>query len=396
MTDRHLLRNIWLLAACQGMLLCNGVTLIAVNGLVGRRLAPSPTLATLTITGYVIGTALLTLPAAHFMKRLGRRAGFMFGALLGVGGGLLCALATHIGSFWLLCLGTLVAGSYNAFGLQYRFAAADMAPMDWKPKAISFTLAGGILGGFIGPALSNLTKNAWGTEFLATYLSLSGFALVALAIASRLHIPAPAVAARTGDQGRPWIEIARRPAFIVAVLAAAVGYGTMNLLMAATPLAMDVCGFPFGDVAFVLQWHVLGMYVPSFFTGNLIRRFGVLPVLLVGAVLMLACIALGLSGTGLMDFWWALVLLGVGWNFLYIGGTTLLTETYRPSERAKVQGSNDFVVFGVQALSSISAGALVLGQGWATLNLHALPAVLLIGAITLVLLRQRRKAKAAG
>jgi len=396
MTDRSLLRNIWLLAACQGMLLCNGVTLIAVNGLVGRRLAPSPSLATLTITGYVIGTALLTLPAAQFMKHFGRRAGFMAGAGLGIVGGLLCAFATHLGSFWLLCLGTLVAGSYNAFGLQYRFAAADMAPLDWKSRAISLTLAGGILGGFVGPALGNLTRNLWGAEFLATYLSLSGFALVALWIASRLEIPAPTAAAQAEEPGRPWLTIARQPVFMVAVLAAAVGYGTMNLLMAATPLAMDVCGFPFGDVAFVLQWHVLGMYAPSFFTGSLIRRIGVLWVLLAGAILMLACVVLALSGVTLMHFWWALVLLGVGWNFLYIGGTTLLTETYHPSERAKVQGSNDFVVFGVQAISSIAAGALVLGQGWGKLNLHALPAVLLIAAITVTLMRQRRKAAIGG
>ncbi len=318
------------------MLLCNAVTLIAVNGLAGRLLAPTPALATLTITGYVIGTALTTLPASYFMRRFGRRAGFMFGALLGTGGGLLSAFAVHTADFWLLCLGTLVAGSYNAFGQQYRFAAADMAPADWKPKAISFTLAGGILGGFVGPAIGTLTRNAWDVEFAATYASLAGFALIALLITSRLTIPDAGTARHHADGGRPWSGIARQPAFIVAVIAAAVGYGTMNLLMAATPLAMDVCGFPFGDVAFVLQWHVVGMYATSFFTGSLIRRIGVLTVLLIGAVLMLACIGLAWSGVSLMHFWWALVLLGIGWNFLYIGGTTLLTETYRPAERAKV------------------------------------------------------------
>ena len=390
MIDRTVLRNIWLLAACQGMLLCNAVTLIAVNGLAGRLLAPTPALATLTITGYVIGTALTTLPASYFMRRFGRRAGFMFGALLGTGGGLLSAFAVHTADFWLLCLGTLVAGSYNAFGQQYRFAAADMAPADWKPKAISFTLAGGILGGFVGPAIGTLTRNAWDVEFAATYASLAGFALIALLITSRLTIPDAGTARHHADGGRPWSGIARQPAFIVAVIAAAVGYGTMNLLMAATPLAMDVCGFPFGDVAFVLQWHVVGMYATSFFTGSLIRRIGVLTVLLVGAVLMLACIGLAWSGVSLMHFWWALVLLGIGWNFLYIGGTTLLTETYRPAERAKVQGSNDFIVFGVQAVSSISAGALVLGQGWATLNLYALPAVVSVALITLIMIWRRR------
>lgn len=390
MIDRGILRNVWLLAACQGMLLCNGVTLIAVNGLVGRQLAPTPALATLTITGYVIGAALMTLPASQFMGRFGRRAGFMLGAVLGICGGLLCAYAVHVGSFWLLCLGTFTSGSYNAFGLQYRFAAADMAPADWKPKAISYTLAGGIVGGFIGPALGNLTRNAWGAEFLATYASLSAFAVVALLIAAMLKIPDATAAAHAGDDRRPWAEIARQPAFIAAVLAAAVGYGTMNLLMAATPLAMDVCGLGFGDVAFVLQWHVLGMYAPSFFTGSLIRRTGVLPVLLAGAALMLGCIGLASAGVSLMHFWWALLLLGVGWNFLYIGGTTLLTETYRPAERAMVQGGNDFLVFAVQAVSSVSAGALVLGQGWSTLNLYALPAVAGVMALTAFLMWQRR------
>jgi MFS family permease len=383
-------RNVGLLAGCQALLLCNAVTLIAVNGLAGAKLAPTPTLATLTVTGYVIGTALMALPASWFMKRFGRRAGFIAGALLGILGGITCAVAVSIGSFWLLCLGTLCAGTYNAFGLQYRFAAADMAPADWKPKAISWTLAGGILGGFIGPWAGKITRDIWAVEFAATYASLSVFAVIALLIASRLRVPEMADAGQQGS-GRPLAEIARQPAFVVAVLAAALGYGTMNLLMAATPLAMDICGLPFGDAAFVLQWHVLGMYGPSFFTGSLIKRFGVLNIQMAGVVLMFACIALALSGVTLMHFWWALFLLGVGWNFLYIGGTTLLTETYKPAERAKVQGGNDFMVFGVQAVSSLSAGALVLGGGWSTLNLYAIPAVVVIAFGVGALMLHRRR-----
>jgi MFS family permease len=384
-------RNVALLAGCQALLLCNGVTLIAVNGLAGARLAPTPALATLTVTGYVIGTALTTLPASAFMKRHGRRAGFMLGGLLGILGGITCAIAVMIGSFWLLCLGTLCAGTYNAFGLQYRFAAADMAPADWKPKAISLTLAGGIAGGFIGPWAGKLTRDLWAVEFAATYATLSVFAAAALMIASRLRVPDMVTAGQSGT-GRKFADIARQPAFIVAVLAAALGYGTMNLLMAATPLAMDICGLPFADAAFVLQWHVLGMYAPSFFTGSLIKRFGVLSVLMAGVVLMALCIALALSGISLMHFWGALLLLGVGWNFLYIGGTSLLTETYRPEERARVQGSNDFLVFGVQAVSSVSAGALVLGGGWAQLNLYAIPAVAVIAIATSLLVIHRRRA----
>jgi MFS family permease len=383
-------RNVGLLAGCQALLLCNGVTLIAVNGLAGAKLAPTPALATLTVTGYVIGTALMALPASWFMKHYGRRAGFIVGALLGILGGITCAVAVSVGSFWLLCLGTLCAGTYNSFGQQYRFAAADMAPADWKPKAISWTLAGGILGGFIGPWAGKITRDIWAVEFAATYASLSLFAVVALGIASRLRVPEMADAGQQGS-GRPLSEIARQPAFVVAVLAAGLGYGTMNLLMAATPLAMDICGLPFADAAFVLQWHVLGMYAPSFFTGGLIKRFGVLAILMAGVVLMFACIALALSGVTLMHFWWALFLLGVGWNFLYIGGTSLLTETYKPAERAKVQGGNDFMVFGVQAVSSVAAGALVLGGGWHTLNLYAIPAVAVIAAAVATLVLHRRR-----
>lgn len=388
-------RNIGLLAGCQALLLCNGVTLIAVNGLAGARLAPTPALATLTVTGYVIGTALTTLPASAFMKRYGRRAGFLLGGLLGILGGIICAVAVMAQSFWLLCLGTLCAGTYNAFGQQYRFAAADMAPADWKSKAISLTLAGGIVGGFIGPWAGKITRDLWAVEFAATYATLSVFAVIALLIASRLHVPEMAGGPQAGP-GRPLATIARQPAFIVAVLAAALGYGTMNLLMAATPLAMDICGLPFADAAFVLQWHVIGMYAPSFFTGSLIKRFGVSSLLMAGVVLMALCLGLALSGVTLMHFWGALFLLGVGWNFLYIGGTTLLTETYRPEERAKVQGSNDFMVFGVQALSSVSAGALVLGGGWALLNLYAIPAVAVIAiAVTILIIGRRRAAVAS-
>ncbi len=387
-------RNIGLLAFCQALLLCNGVTLIAVNGLAGLRLAPTPALATLTVTGYVVGTALTTLPASYFMRRFGRRNGFMFGGLLGILGGIVSSTAVVIGSFWLLCLGTLFAGTYNAFGQQYRFAAADMAPPDWKAKAISFTLAGGILGGFVGPAVGQWTRDLWPVQFAATYAMLSVFAVVALLIASRLKIPDMGAAAQAHG-GRPWPEIARQPAFVVAVLAAALGYGTMNLLMAATPLAMDICGLPFGDAAFVLQWHVIGMYAPSFFTGALIRRYGVLNLLLVGAALLFGCVGIALSGESLMHFWWALLLLGIGWNFLYIGGTSLLTETYRPEERAKVQGSNDFIVFGVQAVSSVSAGALILGSGWRTLNLLAIPGVALIALAAAILWLARRRSVAA-
>jgi MFS family permease len=385
-------RNVALLSFCQGLLLTHGVSMVAVTGLAGRALAPDPGLATLPLTTYVIGGALTTLPAALFMRRYGRRAGFSCGALLGGLGALLCALAIAKGSFLMLCLGTPLCGSYTAFGQQYRFAAADAAETSWRSRAISFTLAGGILGGVFGPWASTHTRNLLAPAYLGTYLSLAVVALAALAFISRLDIP-PLTAAEQAHRGRPLRAIARQPAYLLAVLAAATGYGVMNLLMTATPLAMDICRHPFGDTAFVLEWHVIGMFAPSFFTGDLIRRFGVLRVIGAGTALMVVCSVIALSGITLMHFWWALFLLGVGWNFLYIGGTTLLTETYRSEEKAKAQGTNDFIVFGIQALTSLSSGMLISRQGWEALNWLALPTVLLTAAATAFYAsRQRRNA----
>jgi predicted MFS family arabinose efflux permease len=388
-------KNIALLAAAQALLLTNGVMLIATNGLLGMQLAADKRLATLSITTYVLGGALATLPAAFFMKRHSRRAGFMLGSGFGILGALISTIAVSVGNFWLLCLGTVFAGIYNAFGQQYRFAAADAAPLDWKGKAISLTLAGGILGGVIGPEVGKLTRTLLEPTYLASYAALIGFAALSMLIASRLEIP-PLSISEQKAVGRPFSQIARQPAFMVAVLAAACGYGVMNLLMTATPLAMDICGLPFGDTAFILQWHVIGMFAPSFFTGGLIKRFGVLNILVVGAGLMFLCIGIALSGVTLMHFWWALVLLGLGWNFLFIGGTTLLTETCRPEEKAKVQGSNDFIVFGVQGLTSLSSGVLITSNGWASLNIYALPIVAMTALASMLLWLRRRSAHSRG
>ncbi len=385
-------KTVALLAATQALLLTNGITLVTINGLLGLQLAPARWLATLPITTYVIGGMLATLPAAFFMKRYGRRSGFMLGGTLGMVGAAISALAVYLGSFWLLCFGTVFAGVYNAFGQQFRFAAADAAPPDWKSKAISLTLTGGIIGGVIGPEAAKHTRNLFEVTYLGSYLALIGFAALSVLIASRLRIP-PLTAAEQAARGRPWLQIARQPVFIVAVMAAACGYGVMNLLMTATPLAMDICGLPFGDTAFILQWHVIGMFAPSFFTGGLIKRFGVLNILITGAALMFVCIAIALSGVTLMHFWWALVLLGIGWNFLFIGGTTLLTETYRAEEKAKVQGSNDFIVLGVQGLTSLSSGALITSEGWFRLNSLALPIVAMTALASALLWLHRRAAR---
>lgn len=389
MTDRSIKRNVGLLAAAQAFLLTNGITLIAINGLAGFALAPDKRLATLPIMAYVIGSALSTLPASYFMKHHGRRAGFMLGSALGLAGAATGAGALVLGSFWLLCAAAAMSGVYNAFGQYYRFAAADMASADFKGKAISLVLAGGIAGGVLGPETSKLTRELLEPRFLASFLMLILFAFTSMLIISRLRIPALSAEEKQAA-GRPLAVIVRQPAFVVAVMAAAVGYGVMNLLMSATPLAMEMHHHPFDDAAFVLEWHVIGMFAPSFVTGSLIRRFGVLNILLVGTAAMFACAFIAMAGVSLMHFWWALTVLGIGWNFLYIGGTTLLTEAYRPEERAKAQGFNDFLVFAAMAASALTSGVVVTDAGWAALNQLALPFLALTALATGLLWMKRR------
>ena len=372
-------RNVALLAACQAMLFTNNSTLIAINGLAGLALAPFRSLATLPVTFWVLGGAIATVPASFYMKRVGRQRGLITGTLFGIVGALICATAIWLQSFWLLCTGTIVFGVYNGFGQYYRFAAADSAPLDFKATAISLVLAGGLVGGILGPTTSRVTVDLFAPKFFGAYLALIGFALVTIALLSQVRIPTPS-ASEQAATGRPLAKIAAQPKFVVAVLAAAIGYGVMNFLMTSTPIAMGVCGHPYSDAAFVISSHVVAMFAPSFFTGAVIRRIGVLPVLFAGVLLNVASISIALSGISVSQFWWSLVFLGVGWNFLYIGGTTLLTETYRPEERAKAQGTNDFTIFAVMAVSSLTSGMTVTSAGWERVNLYALP---LLGIIAL-------------
>jgi len=373
-------KNVALLSACQGLLLTNNSILIATNGLAGFALASNKALATLPVTGYIVGAALTTVPASLLMRRLGRRAGFTLGAAFGIFGALICAYAAFIHNFWLLCAGALVLGIYNATGQYYRFAAADTASADFKSKAISLVLAGGIAGGILGPETSKLTKDLFAQAvFTGSYLSLGVFCVLAIGLLSLVEIPR-LTAAEQKAAGRPLGKIARQPAFIVAVLSAVIGYGVMNLLMTATPLAMSACQHPFADAAFVIQWHVIAMFVPSFFTGALIRRYGVINIMLAGVVLNFGCIGFALAGLEVAHFWIALVLLGVGWNFMFIGGTTLLTECHTPAERGKAQGANDLAIFITMTVTSLSSGLLFTLQGWELMNQLAVPFLLLAGA----------------
>ena len=383
-------KNVGVLAACQALLFTNNSILIAVNALAGYALATDKALATLPVTAYFVGSALAALPLSLLMKHHGRRAGFTLGTGFAIAGSLACAAAIYTASFWLLCFGMLVFGAYFAAGQYYRFAAADSVPADFKSTAISLVLAGGIVGGFIGPETSKLTKDLIaGYPYAGAYYSLIAVALLSILVLRWLEIP-PLPETDRKDAGRPLGAIARQPAFIVAVLCGMVSYGVMNLLMTATPLAMIACKHPFSAAAFVIQWHMVGMFAPSFVTGVLIRRYGLMTIMLAGVVLNLICIAVAFTGVEVMHFWLALVLLGVGWNFLFVGATTLLTESHTPAERAKVQGVNDAAIFITMVVSSLSSGALFTLQGWQTMNVAATPFLALAGAGILWLAVKRR------
>jgi MFS family permease len=388
-------RNVGLLAACQALLFTNNSTLIAINGLAGLALAPYVGLATLPVTCWVLGGAIGTMPASLYMKRVGRQRGLIAGTFWGIVGALICAGAIWAQSFWLLCFGTLVWGVYNAHGQYYRFAAADIAPHDFKATAISLVLAGGLVGGVLGPTSSRWTIDLLAPKFMGAYLVLIGFAVATMLLLRLVRIPTPSAAERSAA-GRPLREIAAQPKFIVAVLAGAIGYGVMNFLMTSTPIAMQVCGHPYGDAAFVISSHIIGMFAPSFVTGPLIKRIGALPVMFAGAVLNFVAIGIALSGIAVAQFWWSLVILGVGWNFLYISGTTLLTETYRPEERARAQGTNEQAIFIMMAISSLTSGLTVTTAGWERVNLFALPLVAIVAvAIVWYALRSRTRKVAA-
>ena len=385
----HQSRNVALLSAAQALLFTNNVTLIALNGLVGYQLAADKSFATLPVTTQVIGSAIFALPASHLMQRIGRRAGFLLGTLAGLIGGAIATFGVYTRSMALLCLGTFILGIYVAFGQFYRFAAADSAPPDFKAQAISLVVAGGLVGGIVGPALSKWTRHLAGIEFLASYASLMVFCLLTAALLSQLRINEAGVVT-SGAPARRLSEIAAQPVFMVAVISSAIGYGVMNLLMTATPLAMGVCGYPYNDAANVISAHVVAMFAPSFFTGALIRRFGVLRIMLSGVALMCVCLGVSLSGVSVANFWWSLVLLGLGWNFMFVGGSTLLTECYQPSEKARAQGLHDLLVFCTTATSSFASGLLLKANGWAILNYVAMP-FLCIAAMAIGWLVMRRR-----
>ena len=388
-------RNLSLLALCQGLFLTNNVTFIAINGLVGLALAPYGWMATLPVMGYVVGGALSTSLVARTQSAYGRKTSFQLGLVVALLSALLCAYAAFSRNFWLLCAATVVAGYYNANAQLYRFAAAELAPPGGHEKAVSLVMAGGLIGAVVGPNLAARTRTLMDVPFAGAYIALAVVALLAMVTLHFIQFPPAPVKKMGSGGGRPLREIMKQPVFIVAAASGALSYGVMNLLMAATPLAMQQCGLPFSDAALVLEWHVIGMFAPGFFTGHLIKRFGTLPIMGVGVALLLACIGVALSGVDLHQFLIALFLLGVGWNFVFTGSTTLSLSAYKPEEEDRAQGALNFFVFATLSLSSFASGVLVTTRGWALLNWGSLLPVIATGAVLLWLALVKRRTQNA-
>jgi MFS family permease len=388
-------RQLLLLALCQGLFLTNNVTFIAINGLVGLSLAPLGWMATLPVMGYVVGGALSTGLVAHTQSRWGRRVSFQIGLGVGLLSALLCAYAAYDHNFWLLVSATLVAGYYSANGQLYRFAAAELSAPAYREKAVSWVLAGGLIGAIVGPNLAAQTKGMLATPYMGAYLSLVGVAVVGMVLMAFIQFPPVPPKVEGSSEGRPLKEIMKQPVFMVSAAAAALGYGVMNLLMAATPLAMQVCGYAFSDAALVLEWHVIGMFAPGFFTGHLIKKFGVLPVMGVGVLLNFVCIGVALSGVEVSQFVVALFFLGVGWNFLFTGSTTLSMRAWRPEEKDRAQAAINFCVFATMTLTSFASGALVTTHGWWWLNVGSLLPVCLTAMALLWLMVKEKSVRPA-
>ncbi|MBL8702490.1 MAG: MFS transporter [Alphaproteobacteria bacterium] len=391
----HTRRNVGLLAICHGLTGIGNTTMVVESALVGHMLAADKAMATLPLGAMHLAVMLTTFPASFLMQRLGRRAGFSIGAAAGFIGTAICTWAIIQHSFWLFCLGAFVNGIYNGFATFYRFAAADGARPEWKSRAISLVLAGGVFAAILGPEMAKRTTDMLPPHmFAGSFVALTLTSVVAFVLIQFLRIP-PASRSTVGGEARPLKEIAAQPTFLVAVASATIAYGVMNFVMTVTPLAMLGCGFAHEQSATVIQWHALAMFLPSFFTGDLIRRFGILRVMAAGVALLLACLAINLTGVTFWHFVAALILLGLGWNFLFVGATTLVTETYRPSERAKVQALNDLVIFGTVAMTAMSSGAVHHWSGWTWINVACAPAVVVAGIAVMWLQRRPRPALSA-
>ncbi|EJO35416.1 transporter, major facilitator family protein [Acinetobacter radioresistens WC-A-157] len=382
-------RQVFILASSQSLFQTVSVMVMTIGGLAGANIANTPTLATLPIASMFLGTAMMMFPASMWMAKVGRRNGFLCGAFLGISGGIIAAVGIIYSSLSLLALGTFCVGAYQSFAQFYRFAASEVADDAFRSRAISFVMAGGVVAALIGPVLARFGGPLFNhLEYVGSFLIITIVSLIAMGILSRLHIPDQVEIKTSFSAGRPWPKIVFQPMYLVALLGAITGYGIMILGMTATPIAMRHAHHELGTITTVIQLHVLGMFLPSFFTGNLIVRFGVLKVMFAGLLLFACYIAFALSGLQFHSFAISLVLLGVGWNFLFIGSTSLLTRTYTHEEKAKAQAINDMTVFVVGLICSFSAGALLDIIGWKVMNMALIP-WLVITALSLVWLSKK-------
>src|SRR6266545_829566 len=392
--DRLAKRNALVLAVGQALAGANNTVIASTGGILGVMLAPDKGLATLPITVMVVGMWFGTLPVGFLARRVGRRFALQVGCAFGILSGLISCGAVLQGSFWQFLVGTFCAGLYAAGHQSYRFAACDTASDSFRPKAVSWVLAGGILAGVIGPQLVIFTKDQWPPYlFAATYLAQAAVALIAACVLMLVRVPPPAMRS-PANSGRPLSEIARMPRFIVAVACGVASFTMMNLVMTSAPIAMIACGHSVTDATLGIQWHVLAMYAPSFITGTIILRFGLERVIFTGLMLIALSAAIGIVGITVAHFWIALVLLGIGWNFAFIGATTMVTECHRPEERNKVQAFNDFLVFGAMAVGSFSSGQVLAAFGWTAVNGVVFPFILVAGAM-LVWLSLRKRLRIA-
>jgi MFS family permease len=388
--DARARSNVARLAAAQALTGANSAVIFATGSIVGATLAPDISLATVPLSMYVLGLAAGTLPTGAISRAYGRRVAFIIGTFCGVLTGLLGAFAILNGSFALFCGATFIGGLYGAVSQSYRFAAADGASVAYRPKAVSWVMAGGVFAGVLGPQLVQWTMDIWPPHLFAfSFLVQAAVALVAMATLSGVDAPKPAPSDLYG--GRPLLDIVRQPRFIAAAICGIVAYPMMNLVMTSAPLAMKMCGLSVGQSNFGIQWHIVAMYGPSFFTGSLIARFGAPKVVATGLLLEAVAVTIGLSGITVWHFWATLIVLGVGWNFGFVGASALVLETHRPQERNKVQAFNDFLVFGTMAIGSFSSGQLLANYGWSAVNLVVFPPVLLgLAVLTLVSSTRRR------
>ncbi|MES2750450.1 MAG: MFS transporter [Pseudomonadota bacterium] len=382
--------NVRRLAAAQALTGANAAVIFATGSIVGATLAPSMSLATLPLSIFVLGLASGTLPTGALSQTFGRRVAFLVGTACGALCGVLAAIAILQGSFVLFCFATFLGGLYGAVSQSYRFAATDSASPAYQPKAISWVMAGGVFAGVLGPQLVQWTMDIWPPYlFAVSFLVQAGVALVAMVVLAGVDAPKPAPTDLKG--GRPLFEIVRHPRFIAAALCGAISYTVMNLLMTSAPLAMKFCGLTLSDSNFGIQWHIVAMFGPSFFTGSLISRFGTSKIVATGLILEAVAAVIGLSGTSAMHFWAGLVVVGVGWNFAFVGASALVVQTHRPQEGKKVQAFNDFIVFGLVAIGSFSSGQLLASFGWSMVNIVVFPAIAIaLAGLSLSSVMQRR------